>query len=190
MKKKILLIRVPDCHYPNPKIKKLLESNYALRSAFVYSPPLALAYISAFLKKYLTFDFELTIKDINTYALLKKRHIPEEYHAYIKKVLEDKYDVLLINCQFMFNQNWVESTINLSHQLNPQAKIVVGGGYSTIFPEIAIAHPYVDYAVIGEGEHTAVHIINKFLGSKTTVLKNCSFLMVMPKNCRMESTGW
>ncbi len=166
MKKKILFIRVPDCHYPNPKIKKLLESNYALRGAFIYSPPLALAYISAFLKKYLTFDFELTVKDINAYALLKKRHVPEEYHGYIKKVLESEYDVLLINCQFMYNQNWVESTVNLSHQLNPHAKIVVGGGYSTIFPEKAVAHPYIDYAVIGEGEHTAVHIINKIFGVK------------------------
>ena len=125
-----------------------------------------MAYISASLKKYLTFDFELTVKDINAYALFKKRHVPEEYQEYIKKILENTYDVLLVSCPFMYNQNWVECSVDLSHQLNPHAKIVVGGGYSTIFPELAIAQPHVDYAVIGEGEYTSVHIINKIFGVK------------------------
>ncbi len=160
---KILLIKVPICYFPSPKALEILKENYATRSAFHFGPSLALALIDGSLKHYLTCDFELTVKDINTASILEKKYLMEEYFEHIENVFKDNYDIVLVSCQYMFNQSWVNYTVDLAHKLNPNAKIIVGGGFATIFPEKAVSSPFVDYAVIGEGEVTTVHIINKIL---------------------------
>jgi len=160
---KILLIKMPTSYFPSPKALKMLKENYATRSAFYYGPPLALAIITASLKQYLTCNYELTVKDLNTLSISEKYQM-EEYFEHIENVFKDNYDIVLISCQYMFNQNWTNYTVDLAHKLNPDTKIIVGGGFSTIFPDKIISLPFVDYAVIGEGEVTTVHIINKILG--------------------------
>ena len=160
---KILLIKVPICYFPSPKALEILKENYATRSAFHFGPSLALALIDGSLKHYLTCDFELTVKDINTASISEKKYLMEEYFEHIENVFKDNYDIVLVSCQYMFNQSWVNYTVDLAHKLNPNAKIIVGGGFATIFPEKAVSSPFVDYAVIGEGEVTTVHIINKIL---------------------------
>ena len=107
MKTRILLIKVPICYFPNEKTKKGLQENYAVRSAFQYGPPLALALIAASLKNYLKFDYELTVRDINEVGLSIKKYLMEDYLQYLEQTLSDNYDIILISCQYMFNQNWV-----------------------------------------------------------------------------------
>jgi len=158
---KILLIKMPISYFPSPKALKMLKENYSTRIAFQYGPPLALALIVGSLKHYLTCDFELTVKDLNTASIPEKKYLMEEYFEHIENVFKDNYDIVLISCQYMFNQSWVNYIVDLAHKLNPNAKIIVGGGFSTIFPEKAVSTPSVDYAVVGEGEVVIVHIINK-----------------------------
>ena len=169
---KILLIKVPTSYFPSPKALEMLKENYATHSAFVYGPPLALALIAGSLKHYLTCDFELTVKDLNTFSIPEKKFLMEEYFEHILNVFKDDNDIVLISCQYMFNQSWVNYTVDLAHKLNPNAKIIVGGGFSTIFPEKAVSQPSVDYAVIGEGEVVIVHIINKILGITDSNFEN------------------
>jgi len=169
---KILLIKVPTSYFPSPKALEMLKENYATRGAFVYGPPLALALIAGSLKHYLTCDFELTVKDLNTFSIPEKKFLTEEYFEHILNVFKDDNDIVLISCQYMFNQSWVNYTVDLAHKLNPNAKIIVGGGFPTIFPEKAVSAPSVDYAVIGEGEVVIVHIINKILGITDSNFEN------------------
>jgi radical SAM superfamily enzyme YgiQ (UPF0313 family) len=169
---KILLIKVPTSYFPSPKALEMLKENYATCGAFAYGPPLALALIAGSLKHYLTCDFELTVKDLNTFSIPEKKFLMEEYFEHILNVFKDDNDIVLISCQYMFNQSWVNYTVDLAHKLNPNAKIIVGGGFPTIFPEKAVSAPSVDYAVIGEGEVVIVHIINKILGITDSNFEN------------------
>ena len=63
---------------------------------------------------------------------------------------------------FVFNIHWLELIARLSRRYNPDARIIVGGGYPTIFPEKCLEDPNVDSIVIGEGEATLVHLLNRF----------------------------
>lgn len=42
---------------------------------------------------------------------------------------------------------------------NPDGKIVVGGIHPTLFPEDTLKSPYIDFVVVGEGEHTLLELL-------------------------------
>lgn len=160
-KKKILLIKVPSCIYSsNSRL-----DDYATKHTYSFLPSYALAVLSAFLKKNLKIDYELKVVDINMFALSLGSLAIEKFLSYMTKVIKNNnFDILLISCQYMFNQRWVEDAVRIAHQTNSQAKIIIGGGFATIFPEKLIQMPDVDYIVMGESEHTLIHIINRICG--------------------------
>lgn len=63
---------------------------------------------------------------------------------------------------FIFNARWLEYTVALLKKYHPDAKIIVGGGYPTLFPGKCLTEYPIDAVVIGEGEATLLHLINKF----------------------------
>jgi len=45
--------------------------------------------------------------------------------------------------------------------LKPEVKIIAGGPHPTIIPETVVSDPNIDYAVMGEGEQTFAHLLNR-----------------------------
>lgn len=157
-KKRILLLKVPASDY----IGKTENEDPAEKYAYWYHPSYTLSVISSFLYRYLKIEYELKIIDINMLCVKNRTLEVQEMAKTMRNVLEqERYDFLLISCQFMFNQQWVEEAIDIAQSSNPESIKIIGGGFSTIFVERAIQYPNVDYAVTGEGEHVIVHIINK-----------------------------
>ncbi|HEB01907.1 MAG TPA: B12-binding domain-containing radical SAM protein [Nitrospirae bacterium] len=163
-KVRILLVKAPICSFREDEN----EANFATRNAYSFQPSYALACISAFLLKYLTLDFNLKVIDFNEFiGNATEDDLIENFKSHIENVMSSqRLDILLVSAQYMFNQPWVSFIVNLSKKYNPESKVIVGGGFSTIFPQKAISYQDVDFAVIGEGEYTAVHIINEIYGIK------------------------
>lgn len=161
--KKILLLKVPDAIYPGGR----KTDDFSKKHTYYFFPSYALAALSAYMIKYLKIKYELKVVDVNFLAVSLGSKAISKLYDYMKEIIKkNKFDILLISGQFMSNQRWVMAAVDLAHKIHPQAKIVVGGGFSTIFPEKMISAPGVDYVVVGEGEHTIINIINKICNFK------------------------
>jgi len=168
---RILLFKVPVYARPNEGA----AANFSKKNPINYTPSLALASLAGFVKKYFTLDHTLEVYDMNVDSLAPFKSEVELSERALNngqnKIAESDFDVLAISCQFMFNQSYVDTIVEFAHKHNPQAAIIVGGGYATIFPEQAAKQPHIDYAVIGEGEHTLVHILNEKFGISDEAFK-------------------
>lgn len=159
--KKILLLKIPAAIYPCGE----KTDDFSKKHTYSFFPSYALACLSAFIEKYLKVKHELKVVDANFLAVSLGNAAIAKFNDYMREIIKkNEFDILLISCQFMYNQRWAVEAVNLAHEKNARAKIVVGGGFSTIFPEKMIRSPWVDYAVVGEGEQAVVHIINKICG--------------------------
>ena len=131
-------------------------------------PSLALATLSAFFEKYKSHDYNLKCIDINTliYDYQKPGDNKDQIDTKLYvKIIEDTlkketYDILAISAMFVMSQRWVSDALKYSRQYNPKAKIIMGGGYPTIYPEYVIRKHDIDVSVVGEGDDTFLHVIN------------------------------
>jgi len=160
--KEILLIKLPYC--PHPDYLKDQPDDFRSRDTFRPIPSLALASICSFFNKYKKFDYDLKAVDLNIEGY-ETPGVPIDTNVYQRlladKIEKNSYSVLAISVMLVYNIKWVEAIVKLSKHFHPEAKIIIGGGYPTIFPKMVIEKHGVDYAVIGEGEATFLHIINK-----------------------------
>ena len=165
--KKILLIKVPFCEHPD-YIKKQ-KFDFKKSDTFRPIPSLALASICSFFNKYKTLDYTLKAVDLNIEGY-ETPNIPIDINVY-KKLLNNcisnnPYDILAISIMLVYNIRWLEEAVKLSRNKKPSAKIIVGGGYPTIFPKMIFEKHEIDFAVIGEGEATFLHLINRINNHK------------------------
>ena len=65
-------------------------------------------------------------------------------------------------------------------EINPKMKVVIGGPHVSTVPESAF--PKADYAVIGEGEETALELSQKLLGKKKINIKKIKGIAYLEKN--------
>lgn len=160
--RKILLLKVPHCIHPDAIPE---NDTFRLKHTFRPIPSFGLASLCAFLEKHNTFGYDIKAVDINIEAY-KKPGIPIDIYDYpglLEAQIKNRdYDVLGISVMFVFNIRWLMSAISLSRKYHPGAKIIVGGGYPTIFPEKSLNALDVDTVVIGEGESSLVHILNRY----------------------------
>lgn len=160
--KDILLMKAPDCIHPAsaPELK-----GFRQRHTFRPTPSLALASLSAFLERRNRFGYRIEAVDVNLEGY-REPGTPidiRDYPGLLEHQIKNRvYDVLAISVTFVINVRWLELAVSLSRQYHPQARIIVGGGYPTIFPERCLREHGVDTAVIGEGEATLVHILNRY----------------------------
>ncbi|MCP5108197.1 MAG: B12-binding domain-containing radical SAM protein [bacterium] len=161
MYKSVLLLKVPHCIHPDAVPD---NDSFRLKHTFRPIPSFALALLCAFLEKNNTFGYDITAVDINIEAY-KKPGVPIDIYDYPglleEQIKNSRYDVLGISIMFVFNMRWLARTVALSRKYHPNAKIIVGGGYPTIFPEKCLKELDVDFIVIGEGESSLVHILNR-----------------------------
>lgn len=160
--KKILLLKVPYCAHPDTLTD---DENFRTKSTFRPVPSLALVSLYAFVEKYKTFPYELKALDVNLEAY-QEPGVPVDPSVYpelLEKAIRDNdYDVLALSAMFVFNVRWVEDAVRYSRQYHPHAKIIIGGGYPTLFPERSLSRHAIDDAVMGEGEATLLHILNRY----------------------------
>lgn len=160
--KKILLLKLPYCEY-----EITVNQDFRTKTSFLPVPSIGLAALSAFLNKYGKIGYCLEVIDINIEAYT----IPGEpiditcYHELLLNSIKNaKYDVLALSAMFIYNEKWIDKAVALSRKYHPNAKIIIGGIYATLFPDRIIERNHVDDVVIGEGEATFLHILNKYNG--------------------------
>ena len=177
----ILLMKVPALNFPDCDVESLdvndfenlntnviqMDKSYntAKDKALVdYYPSLALPLLSSFLKSNFKLLNNVNIYDMNLSSFLyitKGNEIDLNFlKLCLSKLFSYKFDVIGISCQFQIHQKWVDFFSDAIKKRLPKVKIITGGGFSSVFPEESMSNPNVDYAVIGEGEHTLVHILN------------------------------
>jgi len=115
-------------------------------------PPLGLAFVAASLEKA---GFQVQILD--NYNL--KKPIDQ-----VKEQLERlQPEILGITCGSVTYRRCIE-TAKAAKEAVPACKVVVGGWQATYMPETLLAHPEIDYLVMGEGEEAMVKLANCITG--------------------------
>ncbi|MFH1799452.1 MAG: cobalamin-dependent protein [Candidatus Omnitrophota bacterium] len=158
--KSILLLKLPYCIYVEHK----QDMDFMDRTNFRPLPSIALASICGFFDKYKSIDYTLKAIDINIEAYQNPGEPidPSLYKDLLTNAIKDNdYGILAMSAMFLYNIRWVELAVKLSRQYHPEAKIIIGGGYPTVFPKEAVEKHDIDFAVIGEGEAAFLHILNK-----------------------------
>lgn len=160
--RRILLLKIPYCSFPGTTKKNI---DYRTQQSFRPIPSLALATLSSFIDKYKSYDYRLSVVDINIEAYTEpSKSIDTSFYVNLLygRIKNVEYDVLAISAMFVFNYRWVDMAVKLSRRFQPGAKIILGGGYATLFPERCLREHEIDNVVIGEGEATFLHILNRY----------------------------
>ena len=71
------------------------------------------------------------------------------------------YDILALSAMFVMSQKWVTETLYYSKKYHPKAKIIIGGGYPSIYPEYVLKKHDIDVSVVGEGDDTFLNVVNR-----------------------------
>jgi radical SAM superfamily enzyme YgiQ (UPF0313 family) len=158
----ILLLKLPYSTHPDVLT---IDDNFRTKSTFRPIPSLALVSLCAFVDKYKTYDYHLRAIDVNIEAYTAPG-VPIDVSSY-RQLLTDciknnDYNVIALSATFVFNVRWVDAAVKLSRKYHPEAKIILGGGYPTLFPEKCLKEHDVDHVVIGEGEASLLHILNYY----------------------------
>lgn len=160
--KKVLTLKLPYCPHPYDLDR---ENDFRLKAPFLPIPSLALASLCGFLEKYGKGNYEIKAVDVNIEGYAEPGSVIDILSypdLLVRHIKNHDYDVLALSAMFVFNVRWVQEAVMLSRKFHPQAKIILGGGYATLFPERCLREHDIDYVVIGEGEPTLLHILNKY----------------------------
>jgi len=134
----------------------ILAINLALRpNSPVKIFPVGLSYVFSSIKR-AGYEFELL--DIDRY-----RYADED----VRKKLEDrKWDIVLLGC-IVTGYSMVKKLVGEIRETNPESLIVVGNSVASSIPKILLEKTEADVAVIGEGDVTAVDILEKWINEKS-----------------------
>lgn len=115
-------------------------------------PPLAIAYISAYIKANCT-DVSISFLDAHLNKLNEKKTV-----SYFKK---NKYDIYFLQA---YSLSWysVLKTAKIIRKNTENAFIVVGGPQITAYPYESMANGLFNIGIIGEGEEISYKIIKLF----------------------------
>ncbi|MCE7883882.1 MAG: radical SAM protein [Actinobacteria bacterium ATB1] len=69
-------------------------------------------------------------------------------------------DVIMFPMMYYFMIVYVRRLLSEIRKRCPNAKIVTGGNYATVHAEEVALEGFVDYVVVGEGEHTAAELLD------------------------------
>lgn len=113
-----------------------------------YLLPLGLPYISAVLKR--------AGKDVTCVNLNHRTGLIKDI---IKEITEVHYDIVFTGGLSLFYPH-LKDTIKYLREFSPLTKIVIGGGILTAQPEIVFRLLEPDFGIVGEGEKTALELVN------------------------------
>ncbi len=125
--------------------------------------PLGLGYIASILERD---GYEVGIVDCASegYDTLtdigKDRVVYGLTEAQIRERMERfRPDLVGISCLFSTLERRMLRIAQIAREVNPEAVVMVGGPHVSAYYERLIAHPEIDYCVIGEGEHIASALV-------------------------------
>jgi len=129
-----------------------------------FRPPLALMYISGYLKKngiaskIIDVTFEHQIRD-KAFLNNKEKYLMEVEDTIVERVMLLDTDIVGITC-YTPEISEVERLANKIKSRKPAVKIVAGGIHPTLYPDdlLGESSPF-DFVVIGEGEITMLELV-------------------------------
>ncbi len=125
--------------------------------------PLGLAYIAAVLEKEHHVNIidanaegwrNLTVDDGRCVTGLSAEELKE-------RIRSARPDVVGISLQFSVNEASAVNVATIVKSVDKGIFTILGGAHPTVRPVEMLSHPVVDFIVVGEGEHTAVELIQK-----------------------------
>ncbi len=158
---KILLMKVPEIDFEERPL------NYTEVLSLDYPPiPLGIAALSAYLKKYTDHEIFLCDVFLEGFDSFKRENSRRVFLDILEnKIREVKPDVLGISALMIINHKWVHHIAKVSKMINPNCKVIVGGGYATIMPDKLWSDNNVDFIVKGEGEKKLLDFLNSHIMS-------------------------
>lgn len=141
-KPKVLLIK----YHQNANIRPIPEE--AEETLQVY-PALGIGYLASYLRKH---DFPVQILDAHAMKLN-----PEKYK---KSVIDSGSQIVGITATTIGWPGAVEAA-KLAREALPDALIVTGGPHLSVFPEESLSFPFIDMAVMGDGEETLLEVAQR-----------------------------
>lgn len=139
--------------------------NYYSRH-LLFSEPLSLGYLAAYLRK---FGYDVSILD----GVAGGIYHQGKYWRYglkdsevAQKIKEFKPDLVGITCAFSLRIDAVLQVAKLVKRIDKKITTVVGGIHPTIFPKETGSHKEIDYVIIGEGEEIFLELIKTIESGK------------------------
>jgi radical SAM superfamily enzyme YgiQ (UPF0313 family) len=122
--------------------------------------PMGVGYIAGVLREHC----DVEIHDLNKDFCLSEISHPDHTRSILKGY---DYDIMMIGGVFP-KYKFLKRFIEISHDVHPDAPIIVGGSY--IEPNVDVLAPFLnaDYYVIGEGEYVSLELV-KALEAKRSV---------------------
>lgn len=137
------------------------------------SPPLGLAYLSAYLEKK---GIKVAILDIAAEGIKQKKKIGKKVRygltnqEIIKRVADYSPQIVGIGCQSTLHAGEALETAKLVKKVNPQILVVMGGAHPSVMAQEILKDKNIDLVIRGEGEITFWEIIRRFKQKRS--LKN------------------
>lgn len=152
----ILLIKVPEIDFEEKKI-----SYTEFLSLDVPPIPLGIASLSAYLKKMTSHRVHLLDLFAEGFEVFKEKQERKIFLDLLEEHISAiRPDVIGISALMIINHKWVHHVAMRAKQMNPNSKVIVGGGYASILPDRILEDSNVDFIVTGEGEEALLKIID------------------------------
>lgn len=86
----------------------------------------------------------------------------------VTKIINEDIDILCLSL-FVWNSDYTYKIAKECKKIKPQLKIIVGGPDVNVLQdsEYFVKHPYIDYAVYGDGEEAFCYILDSILDNKS-----------------------
>ena len=137
-----------------------------------YRPPLALMYISGFLKhkgiktKIVDSIMENQIIRDESFFLNKNNYFKDIEDQTVKQISEIDTDIIGITC-YTPEVDEVERLAKRIKQVKPGAKIVTGGIHPTLYPDDLLGpNSDIDFVIFGEGEISLYELVRAIRSRK------------------------
>jgi len=158
-------------------------------------PPLGLAYLAGVLEK----DYEVKILDAVVEGYENEQIIDRDFKRYglhfddIKIEIEKfNPDVVGISCLFSTQAENSHKIAKLAKEVDPNIITLYGGAHPSALPHLVMEDSSVDFAIIGEGEHTIRDLLRALEeGSGFSTLDGLAFredgsVRVLPKTSYIQ----
>jgi radical SAM superfamily enzyme YgiQ (UPF0313 family) len=139
------------------------------RSDMNPNAPLGLAYIGAMLERE---GYEVSILDAFIEGWDQETRINEEKmvvgltHQQMKEIIREKNpDVVGVTSMFTSQRKNAHLVAEIAKSVDPEIVVIVGGAHPTSAPEMVMVDPFMDVAVLGEGDNVIAPLLRCIEGN-------------------------
>jgi anaerobic magnesium-protoporphyrin IX monomethyl ester cyclase len=131
-----------------------------------FSPPLGLAYIAAVLQRggHAVKILDTVILDSAGHKTGEFTHLGLPWEKIRQEISGYRPELVGISSMFSCQAESMHRVARLSKEVGANVITVVGGVHPSSLPELTLADPNINYAVLGEGERTALELVDRLSG--------------------------